>query len=67
MKNRFVALLVVVLAVSSLVGTAFAQKKGGGGGPKKASNFPTRFTGRLPIRCAATGRARADWWRRWSL
>jgi hypothetical protein len=54
MKNRFVTLLVVALTASTLVGTAFAQKKGGSGGPRKVE-LPH------PFYWAAPDPLRGDW------
>jgi hypothetical protein len=53
MKNRFVTLLVAALTASTLVGTAFAQKKGGGG-PRKVE-LPH------PFYWAAPDALRGDW------
>jgi Domain of Unknown Function (DUF1080) len=54
MRKRFVPLLAVALTVSSLAGTALAQKKGGGGGPKKVE-LPH------PFYWAAPDALRGDW------
>src|ERR1035437_2867510 len=54
MKNRFVTLLAVALAASSLAGIAVAQKKGGGSGPKKVE-LPH------PFYWAAAAPLRGDW------